>query len=77
VKDLKVLQGYDRSQRTLYEDVGRREAQAEIIISLVHALQQEFQEAGDQAQMRERMFQRARQVIENLRSDLVRPRNST
>ncbi len=77
VKDLKVLQGYDRSQRTLYEDVGRREAQAEIIISLVHALQQEFQETGDQAQVRERMFQRARQVIENLRSELVRPRNST
>lgn len=76
VKDLAVLQGYDRSQRAQYQEIGRREAQAEMIISLVHALQQKFEEASDRGELREQMVKQVRQVIEKFRGDLIKQRSS-
>jgi hypothetical protein len=78
VGDAKVVRAFGESQRLAYQEMGRAEAEAEMLMSIVHALEDVGAQEGDsQQRMRTIYLARIAQLLESMGKQQLPPRGST
>lgn len=64
--DARVTRSYGEAQRITYQEIGRAEAQAEMVISIMHALEDLNPRGGTHQSMRDMILVRTAQLLEAL-----------
>lgn len=64
--DARLTRSYGEAQRLAYQEIGRAEAQAEMLISIVHALSDVNVRTGTRASLRDVILVRTAQLLESM-----------
>jgi len=62
--DARLARSYGEAQRIAYQEIGRAEAQAEMLISIMHALSDVNLQSGTRASMRDMILVRTAQLLD-------------
>jgi len=68
--DARLTRSYGEAQRLAYQEIGRAEAQAEMLISIVHALSDVNLRTGTRASLRDVILVRTAQLLESMGESL-------
>ena len=70
VGDANIVRAYGESQRLIYQELGRAEAQAEMLMSIVHALEDVGSGGNSQQHLRKVMLARIASLLDGMRDQV-------
>ena len=74
--DARLTRSYGEAQRLAYQEIGRAEAQAEMLISIIHALSDMNLHTGTRASLRDVVLIRTAQLLESMGESLPKESGS-
>jgi hypothetical protein len=77
IGDAKIVRAYGEAQRTTYQELGRAEAQAEMLMSIVHALEDIGSQGDQQQHLRKVVLARIASLLDGMRDQVRSPLNLT